>query len=264
MNSAEQEIEHLLEQGFSRYRAGDLPEAANIYSRILDHHPRHFGALYLLGLLTYGRGDPAKAVEFLGRALEIQPFDPDCLNLQGLALASLHKNAEAEICFRKALEIRPSAELFNSLGVLLKQQDRLSEALHAFESAMVEDPACEDALYNLGNLFRAQGRLDEARERFRQVLIANPRHANALAALGQTLLSFDDSEAEEILRRATQEIPDDADLKCDLGDALSALGKAKEAAVEYVRAIALNDKLSRPWYSVVCLHNARGAYSDAA
>ena len=160
----------MLAQGIAHHRSGDLPKATALYEDVLKIQPDHFGALYLLGVLSHYTGNPRRAVEFLRRALDVNPSDHDCLELLG----------------------------------------------------------------------------------------------RALAALGRSLLASNDSGAAAILQQAVAASPDDAALRCDLGDALTSLGKSREAAAEYARATEIDNSLARPWYSVGCLQNERGAFANAA
>ena len=69
-------------------------------------------------------------------------------------------------------------------------------------------------------------------------------------------------EAVPFLKRATVLLPDDADLHCDLGDALQTLGQLPEAGGAYDRSLQLNPNLSR-WYSAGCAQNSRKEYAAA-
>jgi predicted O-linked N-acetylglucosamine transferase (SPINDLY family) len=65
------------------------------------------------------------------------------------------------------------------------------------------------------------------------------------------------------LKRALALLPDDADLFCDLGDALQALGQLAGASAAYQRSLQLNPQLSRGWYSAGCAEGSRKEYTAA-
>jgi protein O-GlcNAc transferase len=70
-------------------------------------------------------------------------------------------------------------------------------------------------------------------------------------------------DAVPVLKRALVLTPDDADLHCDLGDALQTLGQRQGASAAYQRALQLNPKLSRAWYSAGCAESSRKEYAAA-
>jgi predicted O-linked N-acetylglucosamine transferase (SPINDLY family) len=67
----------------------------------------------------------------------------------------------------------------------------------------------------------------------------------------------------ETLKRAIELSPDDADLRCDLGDALQTLRRIPEAIGAYQRSLELNPILPRAWYSAGCAESSRDEYADA-
>ena len=67
----------------------------------------------------------------------------------------------------------------------------------------------------------------------------------------------------ETLKRAIELSPDDADLHCDLGDALQTLRRIPEAIGAYQRSLELNPALPRAWYSAGCAESLRDEYADA-
>jgi protein O-GlcNAc transferase len=67
----------------------------------------------------------------------------------------------------------------------------------------------------------------------------------------------------ETLKRAIDLSPDDAELHCDLGDALQTLRRIPEAIGAYQRSLELNPALSRAWYSAGCAESSRDEYADA-
>ena len=70
-------------------------------------------------------------------------------------------------------------------------------------------------------------------------------------------------DAVPVLKRALVLTPDDADLHCNLGDALQTLEQLPDASAAYQRSLQLNPMLSRAWYSSGCLENSRKEYAAA-
>jgi protein O-GlcNAc transferase len=151
-----------------------------------------------------------------------------------------------------------TAESWNDLGVQLKQQGRLDQAIAAYRQAIAERAEFDDAHYNLGNAYRALGRMEEAQACFQRAVEADPAHLNALAALGQTLEAGKQWEAAlGYFERALALAPGDAGLWCHAGDALERLRRFPEAIAHYQAALGIEPQLARAWYSAGCAERAR-------
>ena len=221
---------NLLRQGLDHHRAGRLTEASARYQEILQATPDHTDVLYLLGVIAHQNGQPAQAVELI----------------------------------RRALAIAPDAERYNRLGVLCQEQDRLEDAIAAYQQALEQAPGFAEAHYNLGNAYRTKGEMGAAAECFRRAVDSDPDNARAVAGLGQALKTLGRAEdAVPFLKRAVVLMSDDADLYCDLGDGLQTLGRLSDAKTAYHRSLQLNPKLSRAWYSAGCAENSRKDYAAA-
>jgi hypothetical protein len=139
---------------------------------------------------------------------------------------------------------------WQSLGLLLQQQDRLDEAEEAFKEAI--GAGHKWAGFNLGQLYRSQGRLDDAEAAYQRAEGAGL----ALAALQLALLlaprSDRSTEAEALLRRVLAGRPYLSPLtrKEDLATAFETLGnvlarqpaRAAEAAQAYQSAVDLRSQ----------------------
>jgi predicted O-linked N-acetylglucosamine transferase (SPINDLY family) len=58
-------------------------------------------------------------------------------------------------------------------------------------------------------------------------------------------------------------MPDDADLHCDLGNALQTLDQLEDANTAYQRSLKINPHLSRAWYSAGCAASAQKEFGGA-
>jgi tetratricopeptide (TPR) repeat protein len=65
------------EMGTSNFNNGNLPQAQDLFERILQIQPDHARAHYQLGLCYVSMGDTAKGKEMLMRFVELAPQDPD-------------------------------------------------------------------------------------------------------------------------------------------------------------------------------------------
>ena len=62
-------INETLQSGVEHHRAGRLREAEEMYRKVLELHPRHAGAVHLLGLLAFQVGRTQQALELLREGL---------------------------------------------------------------------------------------------------------------------------------------------------------------------------------------------------
>jgi tetratricopeptide (TPR) repeat protein len=161
--------------------------------------------------------------------------------------------AEAEKLYRQALALAPMDFTTGQLlGVLLAQQGRNEEALHAITTALTHNPNSAPALFNQGNVLDALGRRGEALASFDQAIAAKPFYAEALVGRGKVLRAL--GRREEALASFDQALsarPDFAEALNNRGNVLMDLERPKEALASFERAIAI-----RPDYAE--LHGNRG------
>ena len=67
--------DELLQAALDHHRDGRLREAAESYLKVLDVHPGHTDALYLLGVVAHQIGNHDYAVELLRQVLAGAPDD---------------------------------------------------------------------------------------------------------------------------------------------------------------------------------------------
>src|SRR5437868_15195509 len=96
-------IAELFDLAVRHHRSGNLAQAEPLYRQVLQAEPAHAHALHLLGLLAYQTG--------------------------------AHEAANGLI--RKAIALNPSVAVFHSnLGVVLKDQGLIGEAITSYEQAL--------------------------------------------------------------------------------------------------------------------------------
>ncbi|MGK3966797.1 CHAT domain-containing protein [Sorangium sp. So ce118] len=171
---------HLVKEGDSRRKSGDLDTAGRLYEQALHEDPTCVDALFGLGAVASHRGDPAAAGEWARRALAIEPeYQPALLLLHsaqldleqhedaqhtlvgwaqiGLRQEKSGQYAEAEATLRSILEHDPGyvtrfelvaryhsssffADLHHALARVLQKQDNAKEAQLHYHLARRVDP----------------------------------------------------------------------------------------------------------------------------
>jgi tetratricopeptide (TPR) repeat protein len=152
---------------------------------------------------------------------------------------------DPETLWRDTLAKNPDCWLaHNNLGLLLKNQGRIEEAMEHYHKAIQINPNNFEALNNLGATLAAQGRLEEAIENYHQAIQLNPDYFLTHDNLGQALAAqgrFE--EAIENFHQAIQLNPNYAEAQYNLGNALAAQGRIEEAIAQYREALRLNPNL---------------------
>jgi tetratricopeptide (TPR) repeat protein len=207
--------------------------------------PGDFWVNHGLGMLLYQQG-PAQAGEagrYLTAAVALRSQSPGAhLNL-GVALKEQGKLAEAVQEYYKAIDLDPKyAAPHVNLGLALEGQGKLAAAVEEYHKAISLGPEYA-AHVGLANALKTQGRLVEAVEEFQKAIALNPRLALAHGALGSALWAQGKlAEAVEKYHAAIFLDPKDARPHVDLGSVLRQQGKLVEAVEEFHKAIALDPK----------------------
>jgi serine/threonine-protein kinase len=199
-----------------------------------------------LGVALLGVTPPERheAVRFLTVAAALRPDSPGCLFNLGIALRTNRQLDEAIACFRKAIELDPKyAMAHRQLGLALQDQGQLDEAIASYRKAMKLDPESAWDHYRLGDMLKANGQLDEAIALYRNVVKVDPTNAHARGDLGQALQAKGQlGEAVACYRKAIELDPKDARNYYNLAEALKANGQLNEAIASYRKAVEVDPK----------------------
>lgn len=151
-------------------------------------------------------GDAAGCLALCNELLISQPGLPAAHHMRGIAAASLG-NADLAISdFSHVWSVQPTnLKAALGLGSLLRQADRLEEALAPLEAARLDPELEVAARYELGRVFTRLRRTGEAMGEYRSVLQRNPGHADAEANLAFLLeranrLEEAETRADRVLR----------------------------------------------------------------
>ena len=131
-----------------------------------------------------GSGDQAAAQRLAVEALASGDEHPLLLNLRALDHEA-HERWDAAIAdLRRAQTLAPQdAAVANALGLCLARQDRMAEAVAAFDQAVAIDPGFAPAHFNRGWALEPLGDLAQARRAYERAIEIEPGNAPALANL---------------------------------------------------------------------------------
>jgi predicted O-linked N-acetylglucosamine transferase (SPINDLY family) len=233
--------EALLQNAWRLHQAGQLMDAARLYSDILRANPRNFDALFQLANIHLTNKRYGDAERLYGMAAKINGEVPELFYNYGCALQSIGRHQEALVAYARALALRPNyLEVRNNRGTVLLAMDRYSEALACFDRVLAERPDLLVVHNNRGTALLCMMRGDEALAAADVVLAQNPRDPNALYNRASALMMAGRrEEALDHFNRALQANPHYADALTYRGVVLAMMGRHEEALADYDRALSI-------------------------
>jgi tetratricopeptide (TPR) repeat protein len=116
-------------------------QAIPMYERVLKRDPAFWRAYANLGYAYYKMNRLDDAMKFFDVALRLTTSDADLFVRRGMARLRLGQIAGAEADFRRAVALQPEEPGFHlALGLVLRMQGRLTEALDAFQTELLNNP----------------------------------------------------------------------------------------------------------------------------
>jgi protein O-mannosyl-transferase len=232
------------------------------YSFVWDH----WVYLSALGIIALVAALVMRVVESLRTPAVVYGFA--AIVLPVLALLTWRQAGmytDMETLWRRTLATNPDCWLaHNNLGLLLKDQGHIEEAMEHCQKAIQINPNDLETLNNLGAALAAQSRFEEAIKNFRKAIQINPNFSEALANLGVALATkgqFD--EAIENFRKAIQIKPNNSEAQYNLGNALAAKGRFDEAIENYYKAIQINPNYCEALNNLGIALAAKGRFDEA-
>lgn len=240
-------IRQSLYRGVEAHKDGLTEEAERFYRAILAAQPNHPDANHNLGVLFRENGRLSEAIPLFKLALDSNPqIEQFWLSYVG----ALTKNGEADAASRALAKAAANfsieesskprfAEAYFNLGVLLKQQGEVGEAINCYIHATLLAPRFAEAHNNLGLLQRSSGRPYQAIDCFRRAIALKPNYDNAYFNFGVVLSELNRcDEAEAAYKQAITLNPSFADAHNNLGALYQTAGKLEKAVASYRAAIS--------------------------
>ena len=174
----------LLASAVRQHQAGNLAEAARLYSAVLQGAPRNFQALYLLGFIQFQQGRFEDAERLIGEAVKINPHAPDAFYNRGCALQHLQRHEEALAAFDRALALKPDyGDALTNRGATLLALKKHGDAIASFEGALALQPRDAEALSNRATALFEIKRYEEASAAYGRLIAAAPQFPYATGNL---------------------------------------------------------------------------------
>lgn len=188
-------LEEAIRMAIGFQQRGQLEQADQVWSVVLEALPDHPKALHFSGVLAHQQGHADVALERIQRSLELESTHADWYSNLGIVLKTLGRADDAAAAFRQAIALDAGhANAHTNLGVILRAQQRNAEAEAEYRTALRLAPDHTSAYHNLGVLLQTTGRFQEAVQCFCKVMTLSPRHPEArrLLALAHCTLGETD------------------------------------------------------------------------
>lgn len=150
-------VDAALQHAMSRHQARQLRAAREGYLAILAAGENPVAEHYL-GVIDMQEGRPADGEARIRRALARRSDVPDFHNNLGLCLRAQHRLEEAIASYRAALDLHPGyAPAWSNIGLDLHKLGRLDEALDAFNHAVALDDRVAQTRFSRALVLLARG-----------------------------------------------------------------------------------------------------------
>lgn len=255
-----------------RLQAGQTTEAEAAARAAMAMSPADPDVLNLFAAASAAAGQLEPAIAALRKATEIAPAEErHYLDLAGLCVEHGAFPLALEVVNAGLANIPDSAKLHMLRGAIRAERAEIDEAMRDFERASALSP---DELYGsvgLSLVLRQADRLPEAIALLRRKLVQRPRDATLNYLLGDALLRGDPTpsspefaEARAALARALRAKPDFAKAHAALGKLHIRAGEMAKAVEELRTAARLDPRGRLALNQLVVAYRRLGRQEDAA
>lgn len=254
-----------MERGRSALTGGRLEAALAAFAAAARRFPDRAEPLVEMAGVQSALGDRTGAIETLSAAAVRAPRDGAARFALGQALEGAGRVDEAEASYRAAAELaprdpRPSFQL----GRIAQTRGQGSVAADFYRRALAADPGFQPAAHYLAVELANASLYDEAVATIEAALALSPENASMRCNLGQILLKKGDAKrAAAELRRAIPRAPERAEAWFQLGRALEILGETREAEDAYRSALDWNPSLHTASYALAQIAAREGREAEA-
>jgi len=174
------EAERLQKKATQRATQGRYDKVVGILKRVLELEPTNLKAKRDLAMVLVEKGETEEAKNQLIEILGVNSEDVWSL----VILANIYSKNEnnfdvAERILNRALEIKPDDPwAINSLGAVLMEQQKLSEALELFEKSISVNPSFVNPYMGKAMVEKMQGKISDAKKTLED-LFSNAKEQDA-------------------------------------------------------------------------------------
>jgi tetratricopeptide (TPR) repeat protein len=206
----------LFDAGYVADAENRLDDAAALYRRAVAADPNSFEAHLSLGLLLARQGKNSEARPELVTATRLDPGDagPELMARAWRALARIDGDSDAAVAssdLLEALKLTPETEADTLLAATLAEKTgQLDAAEAAYRRALAKDAKSIPGVEGLAHILIVKKKFDEAEDLLRPALAQAPDDATLTAQLATVLAAEDKAEALPLLQKLHAAHPADA------------------------------------------------------
>lgn len=221
-----------LQAAESQIAVSDWKSAEAKLAAYLTAHPDDARALFDAGYVAEALQKDDDAAAFYSRAVKADPNRFEARLAYGLLLARHGKLDEARPQLEAATALDPGeagpalkARAWRALAEIDRRNDPAQASTDLLEALRISPETPRDTLL-AAELAEQSGQTDAAEAAYRRVLAKDPKSAEGQAGLAQILIKKQQyPEAEQLLRSAIEQAPDDPGLNAELATTLAAQNK---------------------------------------
>src|SRR5438132_545064 len=220
----------------------NLSAAEAAYANALKYKPDNLDALLGRAAARISDKKPDQASEDIDAALKIAKDHPVANHLRGVVHYGRGNYADAKISFETALAANPEylpAVLW--LGYTDYAQKSYAQAEHQFTQYLRQDPNAVQVQALLALIQTRTGRTKAAQEALGLLRNVKFEDAQSLSALGQAHMLLGENDlAAQYFQQVVAKMPEQAEPRVDLANALIQKGESGKAIEQLEKAIALS------------------------
>tara|TARA_B100000780_G_scaffold24316_1_gene15477 strand:+ start:673 stop:2637 length:1965 start_codon:yes stop_codon:yes gene_type:complete len=234
------------------YSQRQLHQALSNATGMLESFPKSPVLYNIVGASNAGLMQFDAAVDSYKQALKIKPDYAEVYNNMGIVLKDKGDLEIALDSYKQALRIKPYyAEVYNNMGIALKDKGDLEAAIDSFNQALKIKPDYAEAYYNTGITLKDKGDLEAAIDSFNQALKIKPDYAEVYNNMGIALKEKGDLEAAiGSFKQALKSKPDFAEVYNNMGIALKDRGSLEAAIDSYKQALKIKPDYAEVYYNM--------------
>ncbi|MEF3167768.1 MAG: tetratricopeptide repeat protein [Deltaproteobacteria bacterium] len=250
----------------------EFEETISFLQSLSARYPADERIFLLMSIALEGKGDREGALAVLEKVKGPRFADDSAIQKAGILL-DLGRKQEAFQVLDKALLATPDKiGLTIRIAELYLDSGQLSEARRVLQEANAIHPDDTRILFSLVMLHDKEGARDEALALAQRILALDGKHPGALNYIGYTYaeMGIRLDEAESLVRKALESLPDDGFVMDSLGWVLFKKGRYDEAVQHLKRARELaggdptiSEHLGDAYYKAGQLDEAIKAYQEA-
>ena len=172
-------IKKLIDEGIAFHKNNNLNDAKSKYMEVLKIDQKNFQINRLLALIEYSLKNYDNSLKLFSRCIKTKPNNSETYSDRGVVYQKLTEIKKAEKDFLKAIDIDNNTNALFNYANLLKDNNKLNEAIFNYNLAIKAKPDFVIAYQNRGLVKFLQHKDQEALNDFNEVIKINSNHANA-------------------------------------------------------------------------------------